>query len=119
MSAPESLAAALARAAADRKTFEGIPVPSALQILEEAWDRILFTPEAAQVEAAGIGGIESAFALIVPALCPADAPFVGLEVKGLDFFFHLGIALMNARARRAEAARQAQAKALESADPAP
>lgn len=101
--------AALARLRRDRLRFEGIVPPTALEIVEDALEKLALTPEAAKWEE---GGITLADTLLGAALTAEGAPpgVSGLGVRGFDFLLHtaLTVALNKFRADQARAAQQAK-----------
>lgn len=105
MSENAALDGALAKFRRDRLRFAGLPQENAAQIFEEAIERLLLLPEAAKWEESGIGIADTGASLLL-ALIPGDTPFVGLEVKGLDFALHTLVSWATAKARADQAKAQ-------------
>lgn len=102
MSADDELAAALARARADRLRFEGLPAATPLEIVRDAVERVVLTPEFQAWANAAIGGTDALAGVLLASLAP-NAALAPLEVKALDFVLHLALSALVAKARADQA----------------
>lgn len=96
---PDALSLALARLRADRLRFEGLPVATPLEIVRDAWERILLTDEVQGAAPGALDAFDGGVAFLL-ALVPGNQLLAGLEAKGLGYLLHALLAVATEKARR-------------------
>lgn len=102
MSADDDLQQSLMVARRDRLRFEGLPSQTPAEIIRDAWERLLLTPEVQRLEPGVLAGFDSAASFLL-ALVPGNAAFAAYEAKGLGYLLHVILSVATEKAKRDQA----------------